>query len=164
MYDPAVSAASTDTRTGTPASTIAGVVLSLVSAALLGWASFVFVFYGYCEDACDKPPRAFWPAVGAGLPYALLALALMAVACWLLLGGRGAVRRSAAAAVLLAIVGCAAFVGGLYLIVVVISDFGSDGSALLFLGLLGLVPAWIASMLAVAGRVARRSRTPARWG
>jgi hypothetical protein len=131
VYDPAVSAASIDTRQGSPASTIVGVALSLVSASLLGWASLLFAFYGYCEDACDKPPRAFWPAVGAGLPYALLALGVMAVACWLFQRGRGAPRPSKAAAALLAIVACASLIAGLYLIVVVVSAFGSDGDALL---------------------------------
>jgi hypothetical protein len=34
------------------------VLIWLVGGALLMIAVVIFVFYGYCEDYCDKPPRA----------------------------------------------------------------------------------------------------------
>jgi hypothetical protein len=54
MADP-----SSSTDSGRLARTSIGVLLSLLAGGLLLWASLVFAFYGYCEDACDKPARAF---------------------------------------------------------------------------------------------------------
>jgi hypothetical protein len=97
-------------------STSVGVVLSLVAGALLLWASVVFVFYGYCEESCDKPPHAFWPATGAALPFALAGLAVMVVACYLFMRGRQSARPSYLKAVGLAVVSSVACVAGLWLL------------------------------------------------
>jgi hypothetical protein len=51
--------------------TAIAVVLALAGAALLLVASVVFVFFHYCDDACDSPPWAFWGAAGAALPWML---------------------------------------------------------------------------------------------
>jgi hypothetical protein len=108
---------SSSTRgSGHVVSTSVGVVLGLVAGALLFWASVVFVFYGYCEESCDKPPHAFWPALGAALPFALAGLAVMAGACYLFMRGRQSARPSYVKAVGLAAVSSVAFITGLWLL------------------------------------------------
>jgi hypothetical protein len=59
-----------------------GVVLNLAGGGLLLWASFLFIFYGYCEDYCDKPERTVAGALGESLPSAVGALALMTAASY----------------------------------------------------------------------------------
>ena len=94
-------------------STIVGVLFGLPAAALLFWASVLFVFDGYCEDACDEPPRTFSHALEAALPYALIALALMVVACNLFMRRPRARRPSRFKAVALAVASSVAFIAGL---------------------------------------------------
>jgi hypothetical protein len=143
-----------------PVSTPSGVLVALVAAGLLGFASLVFGFYGYCEDSCDNGhPWAFWPAADAALPYALPALGLMVLACHLFMRRRSARPRWFRAAVV-ALVSSAAFVAGLWLLAVELGAFvNQDSPALFLVGMLVLVPLWIGATIAVAQRAARtRSR------
>jgi hypothetical protein len=141
---------------GRVASTTIGVVLGLAAAALLLWASFEFVFYGYCEDACDKPPRAFWPAVGAARPYVLAALGLMAVACYLFMRGRTSRRPSLFTSVVLAVVSSAAFLAAAWLMVIGLgSVVHTDNDAPFVLGILALVALWVLWTIRVARHAAR---------
>jgi hypothetical protein len=140
------------------ARTSIGVLLSLLAGGLLLWASLVFVFYGYCEDACDKPPRAFGSAVEAALPFALVGVGLMAVACYLFMRGRPSTPPSLFKAIVLAFLSSAGYVAGLWLVAVGAGTFTRSDSATPFiLGMLVLVPVWMRSTIAVATRAARSS-------
>ena len=139
-----------------PVSTIVGVVLSLVSAALLVCAAFVFVFYGYCEDACDKPPWAFWPAIGAAAPYALVGIAVMAGACYLFMMRRRSPAPSWLKAVALGLLSSAAFIADLWLFAGPLASLATDSALPLVVGFLMLVPVWIGGTMATARRAARR--------
>jgi len=90
------------------------VLISLAGGALLMIAVVIFVFYGYCEDYCDKPPRSDWKAFTAALPWALGAIGLMWSAAYLFMIGpperRPAVFRALGVAVLSCLVFGAAFV------------------------------------------------------
>jgi hypothetical protein len=76
----------------------AGVLLNRAGGALLLWASLLFVFYGYCEDSCDKPERTVGGAIGESLPSAIGAVALMATASYLFLSAGRAHRAKTATA------------------------------------------------------------------
>jgi hypothetical protein len=142
-------------RSGASARTVVGVVLGLAAAALLLWASFVFVFYGYCEDACDKPPRTLSGALGAAGPSALVALALMVGACYLFMRSPRARRPSRIMAAALAVASSAAFIVGLWVLTVGLGTLRGDSGALFLLGMLVLVPAWIGATIAAARHFAR---------
>jgi hypothetical protein len=134
-------------------STIVGVLFGLPAAALLFWASVVFVFYGYCEDTCDKPPRTTSDALGAALPSALVALVLLAVACYLFMRRPGARRPSRFKAIVLAVVSSAAFVAGLCLVVAPLG-LGADSDAPFLLAMIVFVPSWMYATIALARSVA----------
>jgi hypothetical protein len=63
------------------------VLVSLAGGALLMIAVVVFVFYGYCEDACDRPARTEGKALMAALPWALGAIGVMWGAAYLFMIG-----------------------------------------------------------------------------
>ena len=131
-----------------------GVLLSLVAQAVLLLAAFVYVFYGYCEDYCDKPDRTFWGAVDAALPYGLVGLVAMVGACYLLMRQPRTPRPSIARAVLMGSWFTVAFLAGLptvawLLALIANPDVGA------FLAVLFLVPTWTASLLAAARRAGR---------
>jgi uncharacterized protein involved in cysteine biosynthesis len=85
------------------------VLVSLVGGALLMIAVIVFVFYGYCEDYCDKPPRSDWKAFVAALPWALGALGVMTGAVALFMIGPPERRPGFWRALGVAIVSCVLF-------------------------------------------------------
>jgi hypothetical protein len=135
-------------------STIVGVLFGLPAAALLFWASVLFVFDGYCEDACDEPPRTFSHALEAALPYALIALALMVVACNLFMRRPRARRPSRFKAVALAVASSVAFIAGLWLLTLGTLAAADDGT-LFLLAMLMFVPAWMSATIAAARFVHR---------
>lgn len=141
---------------GRAANTSVGVLVALLAASLLALASLAFGFYGCWEDACDKPPWTFWRAVGAALPYALPALGLTTVACYLFMRDRRSTRPSQFKAAVLAVVSSATFLAGLWLLGVVFGAFVNQDSPVLFvLGMLAFVPLWLGSTIAIAHRAAR---------
>jgi hypothetical protein len=93
-----------------------GVVLNLAGGGLLLWASFLFIFYGYCEDYCDKPERTVAGALGESLPSAIGALALMTAASYVFMRTSGSRRPTAFKALGLGIVSGAALLLGTWLI------------------------------------------------
>jgi hypothetical protein len=141
---------------GRALNTSVGVLVALLTGGLLALASLAFGFYGCWEDSCDKPPWTFWRAVGASLPYALPALGLMTVACYLFMRGGQSTRPSRFKAAVVAVVSSAAFVAGLWLLGVVFGAFVNQDSLVLFvLGMLAFVPLWMGSTIAIAHRAAR---------
>lgn len=135
-------------------STIVGLLLSVVAQAALLLAAFVYLFYGYCEDHCDKPDRTFWGAMGAALPYGLVGLVAMVGACYLLLRQPRTPPPSIAKAFLMGTWFTVAFLAGLpavawLLTLIANPDVGG------FLAVLFLVPIWTASLRAAARRAGR---------
>ena len=51
---------------------------TLVIVTVVGYA-----LYGYCEDACDEPPRSNWDAFVAALPFGIAAVVVMTFAAYL---------------------------------------------------------------------------------
>jgi uncharacterized BrkB/YihY/UPF0761 family membrane protein len=96
------------------------VLVSLLGGALLMIAVIVFVFYGYCEDYCDKPPRSDWKAFWAALPWALGALGVMTGAVALFMVGpperRPGFWRAFGVAAVSCVIFCAAFVAFAWLV------------------------------------------------
>jgi hypothetical protein len=132
---------------------VIGVVLSVVAAVSLLVGSLFFALYGYCEDSCDEPPRAFWGAIGSALPFLLVALVLLTIACHLFMRGRRSGIRRWAAAATLAILSSAAFVAGLCGLAVFVLD---DSGVVFLLGLLVLVGLWLWLTAAAARRAEGR--------
>lgn len=135
-------------------STIVGVFLSLVAQAALLLSAVAYVFYGYCEDNCDKPDRTFAGAVHAALPFGLVGLVAMVGACYLLMRRPRTPPPSVAKAVLMGIWFTVAFLAGLPAFAWLLAFIANAGVGLV-LAVLFLVPIWTASLLAAARRAGR---------
>jgi hypothetical protein len=138
----------------TPARTVVGVVLGVVAAVALLIGALAFALYGYCEDSCDKPPRTFSGALGEALPFLLVAVVLMTIACFLFMRRRRSGVRRWVAAAALAVLSSAGFVGGLWLLAGLVGA-SDDSGAVLLLGLLVLVALWLWLTVAAARRAER---------
>ena len=129
-----------------------------VFVALLGGALAIvtvvgYALYGYCEDACDKPPRSNWDAFVAALPFGIAAVVVMTFAAYLFMIGA---RPSWGRALAVAIVSCALF-GVAFWGLVSLDDGVRDGTTAWLVG----VPAVIAweTLTAVAARGLARKRS-----
>jgi hypothetical protein len=135
-------------------STFFGVLLAIVAAGLLFFATVAFALYGNCfNDNCGPlPPRAFWPAVRSGSPFGLAAVVVMAVACHLFMRGRPSVTPSVVRASLLAVLSSAAFVAVLW---VVAEQAAKGAAAVVIVGGPAAALLWLIGTIAVARRAAR---------
>jgi hypothetical protein len=138
-------------------STIVGVFLSLVAQGALLFAVFVYVFYGWCEDSCDGPARTTARAVAAATPFALIGLAAMIGACYLLMRRPRTPPPSVTKAVLMGVWFTVAFLAGIPAIAWVAGLFGTDDAVGPVIVMLFLIPLWTASLLGAARRAGRPS-------